>query len=142
MKDKKKSLYEQENMEDVFYKTAENVEKSFKVTNKINSFLAPMAMSTMIAASSVFLVEKGFEVKRAFKAKSWIEANCPNMKRLIYRKPLEMIGEAITEFKRPKPSIGNIPAFNQYIQSLNDPLICYYIAGFSAEYFISDIEDT
>lgn len=138
---KKKSLYEQEDMEDVYGKSVKSVEKTFKFSSKAANFLAPIAMSTIIAASSVFLIEKGFEVKRSFKARGWIEANCPNIKRLIFRRPTEMISEAFSEFQRPRPSLGNIPVFNQYIQALNDPLVCYYIAGFSAEYYIANIDN-
>lgn len=138
--DKKKSLYEQEDMGDVYNKTIKNVEKTFKFSSKVANFLAPIAMSTIIAASSVFLIEKGFEVKRSFKARGWIEANCPNIKRLIFRRPANMLREFFSGIES-SASISNIPVVNQYFQALNDPLVCYYIAGFSAEYYIANVDN-
>tara|TARA_B100001287_G_scaffold207840_1_gene176829 strand:- start:235 stop:720 length:486 start_codon:yes stop_codon:yes gene_type:complete len=136
-----KTLYEQENMGDVYVEAVKKSDSAIGILSKTSNFLAPLTMCVMLTASSVFLIEKGFEVKRSFKAMNWIEKNCINVKTIIHRRPVDMINEVFEEFNNPRPSIANTSVFQQYIQALRDPLVCYYIAGFSAEYFITNIDN-
>jgi len=155
----KKSLYEQEDMEDVYGETIKNVEKTFKFSSKAANFLAPIAMSTIIAASSVFLIEKGFEIKRSFKARGWIEANCPNLKSIIFKSPRDLMTSSNNPLLNNNPltnSIGGNIHFSSFSptnpqlfefyelgeeRAWNDPVLCYSIAASSAEYFIPNVDN-